>query len=111
MDEDKSLENLVPLAQIDRLAQEMQYGSLPIHIEVHDKKIVGVTGSRFRRKVFKGNGAEEVVAEFVRELKECMEAKEHGSVSFTVNLHKGEVKEGYIQTNFRQVFTNPSLTA
>lgn len=103
-DEDKSLENLLPLAQIDRIAQDMSFGTMPVYLEVHDGKIVGVTGSRFRRKVFKGNGAEEVVREFSLELKEHMEAKEHGTISFTVKLHKGEVKEGYVQSNFRQVF-------
>ncbi len=103
-DENKSLENLIPLAQIDRGAQEMKFGTMPLHLEVHDGKIVGVTGSRFRRKIFKENGAEDVLREFYEELKEHMAEREHGTISFTVKLHKGEVKEGYVQTNFRQVF-------
>jgi hypothetical protein len=104
IDQDKSMENLVPLAQIDRIAQEMGFGSLPVYLEVHDRKIVGVTGSRFRRKVFKGNGAEDIVADFYTDLQKSMDGKENGTMTFTVKLHKGEVKEGYIQENFRQVF-------
>lgn len=104
MDQSKSVLNLVPLAQLDRLAQEQSFGSMQVTLEVHDKKIVGLTGARFRRKTYKFDGAEDAIQEFLHDLQRYQECKESGAVTLTIKLHKGDVKEMFIQTNFRQVF-------
>lgn len=105
MEQNKSIQNLVPLAQLDRLAQEQGFGTMQVIMEVHDKKIVAVSGQRFRRKTYKlGDGYEDAMREFVNDIRNWQVANESGNVTLTVKLHKGDVKEIFIQTNFRQVF-------
>jgi hypothetical protein len=105
MQENKSIQNLAPLAQIDRLAQEQRYGTLQLTLEIHDRKIVGMTGAQFSRKVYRNCGGSDVVDTFAMELLGHKENKSDGTYTVTANLRKGEVKEAFFQTNVRQVFS------
>jgi ribosomal protein L14E/L6E/L27E len=97
-------ENIAPIAQIDRLAREMKFGVMQLSLEVHDKKIVGISGPKFRRKKYQVDGYKSMLADMVVELEKCRDQEASGTITFTVKLHKGESKELYVQTNYRQVF-------
>jgi hypothetical protein len=104
MDKNKSMMNLIPLAQIDRMAQEMRYGSIPVEVEVFEGKVVAVSGSKSMRKIYKKGGLQIAIEELAQKLIGYEAEKECGVVEIKLKLHRGELKEMLMQTSFRQIF-------
>jgi hypothetical protein len=92
-----SEKNISFFVDLLREIEETRYGEISFSVNLHGGKVANVTSNEFRSKQFKGDNTQ-AMAEVIQIIKNMVDRKETGPLSFTVMFKDGEIQE--VQNQF-----------
>lgn len=99
-------ENSYPLWVLDliRLIDKTEYGEIPITLRTHEGRVTSVTTNAFRSKKFKEGENATATAEIVSLIKNMVDSKHTGALSFTVDAQDGHIKKVVTQFHDKKIY-------
>jgi len=102
---DISAHNLIPLAELEKALEKLQFGTLSLYLQVHRGKIVAVQGNQFQQIRFKEKENSAAIAVILSEIKDAYKKKKSGNLTFTVKFSEGDIRILYVQKNYKRTYT------
>jgi len=96
--------NLLPLAEIGRVAEDSDCSVVSLYVQTHRGRIVSLEGNRTQEIRFPVGNNSKATALLINEVKDLCSKSRSGNFTYTLSMKGGNIRKVFLQRNLRKQY-------